>query len=54
MNTIRKPVYCKSCFAEIRLAPCREMIENNPLLCDECISKINAKLEVRKIEKDKQ
>lgn len=49
MNTIRKPAYCKSCFAEIRLAPCREMIENNPLLCDKCISKINTKLEVRKI-----
>lgn len=49
MNTIRKPAYCKSCFAEIKLAPCREIIENNPLLCDQCISKINAKLEVRKI-----
>lgn len=49
MNTTRNPVYCKSCFAEIKLAPCREMIENNPLLCNDCISKINAKLEIRKI-----
>lgn len=49
MNTIRKPVYCRSCFKEMRLAPCREIIENKPLICDECISQINVKLEVRKI-----
>ncbi len=50
MNTIENPAYCKSCFKELHLAPFRRLIENAPLLCDECISQINMKLEVREIK----
>lgn len=49
MNTIENQDYCKSCFKDLRLPPFRKLIENYPLLCDECISQINMKSEVRKI-----
>jgi predicted amidophosphoribosyltransferase len=42
---MKKPIYCKSCFQEIRLSPLRSLTEENPLLCDDCISQIEVRLE---------
>ncbi len=49
MNTTENQAFCKSCFKDLHLSPFREFIENEPLLCDECISQIKVKMEIRKI-----
>ena len=49
MNTTKKQIFCKSCFKKIKLSPYRNFIENNPILCDKCISQIKVKLEIKKI-----
>lgn len=49
IDIIRKRVYCKSCFKPFNVSPIRKLIERNPFLCDECISLVNKKLEVKNI-----
>ena len=50
IDTTKKPVYCKSCFKEIKTSYFRNSVELEPFLCDECLSKINPKIVIRKIE----
>jgi len=47
-NTTKVLRYCKSCIKEIKLNPARYLLERKPLICDECISSIDTKLEFRK------
>ncbi len=49
MSTTKNQVYCKSCFNTLSLPPYRRLIEKRPLLCNTCISQINIKLEIRKV-----
>jgi predicted amidophosphoribosyltransferase len=46
---MKDSLYCKSCFKEITLGPLRSLVEREPILCDDCISKIDVKLVVKKI-----
>ncbi len=41
--------FCVSCFEKINLNPFREIIENNPILCDKCISQVKTRLSIEKI-----
>ena len=41
---------CISCFNEIESNSLRELLENNPVLCKECISKIKTKLSFERID----
>lgn len=41
--------YCLTCFKEINLTPIRDFLENNPLICSNCLSQIPIKLIKRKI-----
>lgn len=45
--TTEEPIYCKSCFEQIKLNPARRFLEKKPLLCDKCIFQIEKKLEYR-------
>lgn len=44
-----KPIFCKACMKEMKLAPIRWILERDPLLCDDCISIIIKKLEMKKV-----
>lgn len=48
-DTIEKHIYCKACMKEMKVSPIRNLLERDPLLCDECISEIIKKLEIRRI-----
>ena len=50
MDITRKANYCKICFTRFYPSTIREIIEGDPLICDNCISKIIKKLETRKIK----
>lgn len=40
--------YCKACFQPIRTKPIRSLIEKEPLICEECLSKIDVRLNWRR------
>lgn len=47
IDTIEKHTFCKSCFKRIKITPIRDIIENKIILCDECISQIHKKMEIK-------
>ncbi len=42
-----KRIYCKSCMQEIRTSPIRYLLENDVVLCDECISEIKKEMVIK-------
>lgn len=47
-DTILKPTYCKGCLNKFTPSPMRYLIEQNPLICDECIKKITKDIHIEK------
>lgn len=45
--TTDEPTFCKSCFQEIHLAPFASLAERKPILCPDCLKKLDIRLETR-------
>lgn len=48
-NQTEKPRYCKSCFKEIHTSQLRSFLEEDIIICDECLKQINIRLRYEKI-----